>query len=208
MQSRDADLGDFFCHEVQPFPPSLSEFGNLHLPSMKFELLKCIAQPRQPDPPTRFDCRICDCAVIVHCHPVTGAITFDDYAKNVFIPHIRSQGSRRVDVVWDTYVPDSLKESTREKRGKGVRRKFHHLKVIQPDLDLWVVFGMGRNFSFISVNIICAGLGEARSRSLPVFHALSGCDTTSTFYGKGKKSAWQAWELYPDVTPPFIHSCE
>ncbi|KAK3750309.1 hypothetical protein QZH41_001768 [Actinostola sp. cb2023] len=81
--------------------------------------------------------------------------------------------------------------------------KFHHLKAIQPDLDLWVAFGMGRNFSFISVNIICAGLGEARSRSLPVFHALSGCDTTSSFYGKGKKSAWQAWELYPDVTPIF-----
>ena len=81
--------------------------------------------------------------------------------------------------------------------------KFHHLKVIQPDLDLWVAFGMGRNFSFISINIVCAGLGEARSRSLPVFHALSGCDTISTFYGKGKKSAWQAWELYPDVTPTF-----
>ena len=25
--------------------------------------------------------------------------------------------------MWDTYVPDSLKESTREKRGKGIRRK-------------------------------------------------------------------------------------
>ena len=28
-----------------------------------------------------------------------------------------------MDIVWDTYIPDSLKESTREKRGKGVRRK-------------------------------------------------------------------------------------
>ena len=26
-------------------------------------------------------------------------------------------------VVWDIYTPDSLKESTRGKRGKGVRRK-------------------------------------------------------------------------------------
>jgi hypothetical protein len=26
-------------------------------------------------------------------------------------------------LVCDTYVPDSLKESTREKRGKGLRRK-------------------------------------------------------------------------------------
>ena len=28
-----------------------------------------------------------------------------------------------MDVVWDAYVPDSLKESTREKRGKGKRRR-------------------------------------------------------------------------------------
>ena len=54
---------------------------------------------------------------------MTGVITFDDYAENVFIPHICIQSSRRVDVVWDTYVRDSLKESTREKRGKGIRRK-------------------------------------------------------------------------------------
>ena len=123
MQSRDADLGEFFCHEVQSFPPSLSEFGNLRLPSNKSELLKCIAQPRQSEPPTQFDCKIFDGAVIVHCLPVTGVITFDDYAENVFIPHICIQSSRRVDVVWDTYVRDSLKESTREKRGKGIRRK-------------------------------------------------------------------------------------
>ena len=81
--------------------------------------------------------------------------------------------------------------------------KFYHLKSIMPDLDLWVAFGMGRHFSYININTICVSLGEARSRSLPVFHALTGCDTTSSCYGKGKKSAWQAWELYPDVTSTF-----
>ena len=33
------------------------------------------------------------------------------------------ENSRRVDIVWDTYIPNSIKESTREKRGKGVRRR-------------------------------------------------------------------------------------
>ena len=47
---------------------------------------------------------------------------------------------------------------------------------------------MGRNFRFIGVNSICAILGKPRSTSLPVFHALTGCDTTSCFFGKGKKS--------------------
>lgn len=40
--------------------------------------------------------------------------------------------------------------------------KFHYLGAIQPELDLWAGFGTGRNFSFISINIIYAGLGEAR----------------------------------------------
>lgn len=123
MQSRDANLEEFFSHEVQSYPPSLSEFGNLRLPSAKSDLLKCI-QCQQPDPPSEFDCKVCDGAVIVHCLPVTGAVsTFDNYADNVFLPYIQNQSSRRIDIVWDSYVSDSLKQSTREKRGKGIRRK-------------------------------------------------------------------------------------
>ena len=34
-QSRDGDLDEFFAHEIQSFPPSLSDFGKLHLPSKK-----------------------------------------------------------------------------------------------------------------------------------------------------------------------------
>ncbi len=117
MQSRDVDPEEFFSHEVQPFPPSLSKFGNLRLPTAKS------GHPFQPEPPTEFDCKVLDGAVIVHCLPVTGATTFDDYASNVFLPYIHSQRSRRVDIVWDSYFLDSLKEATREKRGKGVRRK-------------------------------------------------------------------------------------
>ena len=43
--------------------------------------------------------------------------TFDDNAEKVFIPNLRMQleTSMRLDIVWDTYIPDSLKESTREK---------------------------------------------------------------------------------------------
>lgn len=123
MQSRNADLKEFFSHEVQPFPPSLSELGNLRLPSCKSELLTCIIPSTQPDPPTQFDCSILDGAVVVHCLPLTGSITFDDYAHKVFLPHLSNKRSKRVDVVWDTYISNSLKESTREKRGKGVRRK-------------------------------------------------------------------------------------
>lgn len=125
MQSRDGDLDEFFCHEVQAFPPSLSDFGNLYLPGTKSELLKCLVQQEHSDPPMRYHSRVFDGAVIVHSLPTNIASTFDGYADLVFIPYVLSQlqHSIRVDIVWDAYTPESLKESTREKRGVGVRRK-------------------------------------------------------------------------------------
>ena len=265
---------------------------------MKSQLLQCLEQPGQPEPPTIYDCKVMDGAVIVHCLPIVAVSTFNEYADMVFIPYLEKQlqNATRLDVVWDTYISDSLKESTREKRGKGVRRKvsgqtklpgnwmdflrdpknkielfafltvkvsefmfppnkivfitsgesvisigassdmpkcnheeadtrivvhvlhalehgtksvqvrtvdtdvvailvgaFHDLAVTEPLTDIWVAFGMSKNFRFYSINSICASLGENKSRSLPVFHAFSGCDTTSAFKGKGKRSAWQAW---------------
>lgn len=41
------------------------------------------------------------------------------------------------------------------------------------------------------------------AKALPAFHALTGCDTTSAFFGKGKKSAWSIWQNFPDLTLPL-----
>jgi len=51
--------------------------------------------------------------------------TFEEYANQVFVPYLSKQleDSMRVDLLWDIYLPDNLKEFIREKRGKGVRRK-------------------------------------------------------------------------------------
>ena len=310
MQSRDGNLKEFFSHEIQSFPPSLSDYGRLHLPSSKSELLKCIPSSTQLEPLSFYDCRILDGAAIVHFLPIVGAATFSDYATNIFIPYLsmQLQNTNRLDVVWDTYIPDSLKESTREKRGKGIRRKvsaqanipgkwmdflcdsknktelfsfltdhiskftfpsnkqvyvtsgqsvlrmgssngmpncnheeadtrmvvhvqhalqqglqtieirtvdtdvivilagvFYELRKIQPQTDIRIAFGVGKNYRFISINAICSTLGEMRSQALPVFHALTGCDTTSALKGKGKKSAWQAWQACDEVTETFVH---
>ena len=72
------------------------------------------------------------------------------------------------------------------------------------DANIWIAFGMGKHFHFISVNRVCVSLGQTRARCLPVFHALSGCDTTSAFVGKGKQSALQAWQLYNEVNPTLV----
>lgn len=35
------------------------------------------------------------------------------------------------------------------------------------------------------------------------FHSFTGCDTVSAFGGRGKKSAWETWKVYKDVTESF-----
>ena len=69
---------------------------------------------------------------------------------------------------------------------------FFELTANNPLADIWVAFGTGKNFRLYSINAICTYLGNERTQALPIFHALTGCDTTSAFRGKGKKSAWQA----------------
>ena len=82
---------------------------------------------------------------------------------------------------------------------------FLDIAATYPTADVWVAFGMGNNHKLFHINTICETLGEQRSKSLPIFHAFSGCDTTSSFNGKGKKSAWQAWNVFPEITDTFVH---
>ena len=311
MQHREADISTFFAHENHPYPPSLSDRGKLRTPK-KSDLLSILVKGTEIDsePPTSFDVKVFDGAAIVHLLPTTNITTFDEYASNVFIAYIKKHldTSTRVDVVWDTYISCSIKESTREKRGRGIRRKvagrnkipsnwpdflrdsvnkqelfaflsgrieliecsegkqifatsgttvisrgtshsmqscdheeadtrilihledalangsntclvrtvdtdvvviiigkFHSFLGTYPAADIWIAFGTGKNFMNIHINDICNDLGRDKSMSLPIFHCFTGCDTTSAFLGKGKKSAWEAWKSYPEVTQAFLY---
>ena len=51
-----------------------------------------------------------------------------------------------------------------------------------------------------NIYVICTTIGEPRSWALPVFHTLTGCDTTLAYTGK---LAWQAWLVYEDATDTF-----
>ena len=110
MQNREGDLAEFFSHEIQSFPPSLSDFGKVHLPNTKPGLLQCLEQPGKSDPPSTYDCKVMDGAIIVHFLPTTRVSTFDEYADIVFIPYLEKQlqTATRLDVVWDTYISDSF----------------------------------------------------------------------------------------------------
>lgn len=123
-QVREADMDAFFSHENHPWPPSLSQHGKLRLPSAKSHLLDLIKPSEQPEVPAKFDAKVFDGPAVVHTLARGDAKTFGEYSAN-FIRWINIQlhNCSRIDVVWDTYRDGSLKETTREKRGKGVRKK-------------------------------------------------------------------------------------
>jgi hypothetical protein len=124
-QSRDGNLEEFFSHENQAYPPSLSQMGELYF-GTKSNLAQCLESgvelgSNMPE----VDVIILDGAAIINMLAPRNARTFSEYASNVFEPYVLSQlkHTRRVDIVFDQYISDSLKSTTREKRGKGTRRK-------------------------------------------------------------------------------------
>ena len=85
--------------------------------------------------------------------------------------------------------------------------EYSNLSLIRPDVSVWIAFGMGKHFQYI-YNTICEALGPGKAKALPLFHALTGCDTTSSFQGRGKMSTWDAWNVYQEVTEPFLSVLE
>ena len=276
---------------------------------MKAELLHCLESnlPENRSTPV-VDAIVLDGAAVVQMLKPGTSKTFQEYADTVFAPYISSQLQKtdRFDLVWDVYLPDSLKATAREKRGKGTRKRVasstvmpknwkQFLRVdgnkselfgflsqettrhpqyygkelyathgsdvlcspaeldltnlapcsheeadtrlllhvadavlkgrkkvairtvdtdvlvvavasfdkIKPD-ELWVTLGTGSNLHCIAVHELVATMDPRWCSSLPIFHALTGCDTVSAFCGRGKKMAWETWKSFPEVTDAFI----
>ena len=116
LSHRPSDHDEFFSHEIGPYPPSISENGKMHMSSCKSDLLQYLPlneEGTQP-PPNSFDCVVVHGAAAVHfLSPSDGQKTFHDYAKKQFIPYIEPllQTCDRVDVVFDQYLPNSLKSA-------------------------------------------------------------------------------------------------
>jgi hypothetical protein len=67
--------------------------------------------------------------------------------------------------------------------------------------ELWITFSSGKHLCNIPVHSIASILGPGKASVLPMFHALTGCDTVSFFGGSGKKTAWDVWDVFTDLTP-------
>ena len=63
---------------------------------------------------------------------------------------------------------------------------FHEIKI-----DTWMSAGTAKKPKYILVHDVYKYLPEESSRAILPFHALTGCDTTSFFYGQSKQSAFK-----------------
>ena len=77
----------FFSHKNQLDPPSIAEDGKL-CTGNKAKLLECIEEKHvtfgmsgQPS----FDCQIIDGRTLLNTLPTTGAITFHDFTRKIFL---------------------------------------------------------------------------------------------------------------------------
>lgn len=107
-----------FSHENSSYPPSLSRNEEIYC-STKSEIIKCLEYEIAPSSSTKppADVIILDGAFIVQMLKPSNATTFQEYADNIFIPHVMSwlASASRIDIVWDRYTSDSLKNATRSK---------------------------------------------------------------------------------------------
>ncbi|KAG1682026.1 Sprouty-related, EVH1 domain-containing protein 2 [Nymphon striatum] len=69
--------------------------------------------------------------------------------------------------------------------------------------ELWMCSGTKMKPKYIPVHIVRQHLTDAICSTLPAFHAVTGCDSTSQFAGHGKKKAWQAYIKDPTVLNQF-----
>ena len=63
---------------------------------------------------------------------------------------------------------------------------FHFIKSFFSSSELWLKTGNANNLLYVAVHDICKKYGATFCMSLPVGHALTGCDSTSSFTGIGK----------------------
>ncbi len=113
-------------HENQALPPALSYNGEQR-DGNKSKLLAPLEALNEDEPPQapRVDLKVLDGAFIVQMLSPAECKTFSEYSEQVFVPYLKKklESTDRLDLVWDTYPDESLKWTTRDRRGVGVQQQ-------------------------------------------------------------------------------------
>ena len=135
------------------------------------------------------DCVVEDGGQLIHQLDARGTGTFDQFTQILFLKHLQVELRKvsRLDIVWDTYRPMSIKGHTRDERGHGVRLK------VGPNVR---IPGNWSDFLRDSTNKVV--LFKYLSREvMQRFHSggsvnLTGCDSTSAIKGRSKRMCFSA----------------
>ena len=65
--------------------------------------------------------------------------------------------------------------------------QFFYLQQLYSVIDLWIVFGVGKDYCFYSINHIILNIGERTFKALLMFYTFTGCNITSSFFRKENK---------------------
>ena len=62
-----------------------------------------------------------------------------------------------------------------------------------PNNKIVIAFGVGKSF------LLFNAISMFHMQRTSIFHALTGCDSTSSFHHRGKKNSWKAWRSFPEI---------
>jgi len=122
-QAREGNLEELFKHENSSSLLALSR-NEKKCRGQKSDLITCI-EVNTAFERRSVDAVVLDGAAIVNMLPPGKCKTFKEYAEAVFLPYVITyctQNVKRIDLVWDRYLENSLKQGTHEARGTGTCR--------------------------------------------------------------------------------------
>ena len=124
-QNRQCVLQEFFKHENQSFPASLSNKGKQHTCTQSDLVDVLQANVTLPETKPESDVLIVDGAALVNTVAPRTPNTFEEYARKDTLPKVEyySTKHKRTDIIFDVYHQSSLKAEARCKRGKAIRKR-------------------------------------------------------------------------------------
>lgn len=206
QSGRNVDLQRLVKHELSPVPLSLARTDGSLNPSDKSALMtilvgdKALTNLPATDRPT---CVIIDAMALVQSiGKPHGASTFGDLA-DIYIHSVKSHFKKasRVDVVFDTYRPDSIKHSTRVKRaGQTARliRKLVGSRSVPLPAQWQAYINMDANkmdlTSFLATELIRACESMPDGQELVVAGGLGNGESVSSSSGRDVAHLWSSQE--------------
>ena len=162
-----------FSHEISHHPPSLTRHGKMYH-GTKSELVDLLTHGMKApinQPPA--SCVVLDGALMAHIlHPRT-SLTIGEYCSDVIAPYVQKwlKEHERVDIVFDRYLPSSLKLSTRIERGSGTRLRVTSATKIPSNWQSFLRIDANKKdlFALISKYLQTIELLQVNTTSYPLF---------------------------------------